>query len=193
MTRPFILTIDNYDSFSYNLVQSIGSMADVEVFRNDAIDIKDIKKLDPDGILISPGPGFPKDAGISMSIFSDLTYPTLGVCLGHQALCAANGVPIIHAPSVVHGKHSHIIHDGSGVLTNICSPFIAGRYHSLIADQNSISLPLVPTAWTANSPAMVMGVRHVEKPHEGVQFHPESILTPLGDAILENFCRQCLK
>jgi len=193
MDFPHILIIDNYDSFSYNLVQGIGTIANVDVSRNDAISIGEIQKLDPDGIIVSPGPGFPQDAGISMSIFSELAYPTLGVCLGYQALCAANGVSIIHAPSVVHGKISHITHDGFGVLSNIPDPFIAGRYHSLTAEESSISDFLIPTAWTLDEVPLLMGVRHTKKPHEGVQFHPESFLTPLGTKILENFCSQCLK
>ena len=193
MDFPHILIIDNYDSFSYNLVQGIGTIANVDVSRNDAISIGEIQKLDPDGIIVSPGPGFPQDAGISMSIFSELAYPTLGVCLGYQALCAANGVSIIHAPSVVHGKISHITHDGFGVLSNIPDPFVAGRYHSLTAEESSISDFLIPTAWTLDEVPLLMGVRHTKKPHEGVQFHPESFLTPLGTKILENFCSQCLK
>jgi len=193
MDFPHILIIDNYDSFSYNLVQGIGTIATVDVSRNDAISIDEIQKLDPDGIIVSPGPGFPQDAGISMSIFSELAYPTLGVCLGYQALCAANGVSIIHAPSVVHGKISHITHDGFGVLSNIPDPFVAGRYHSLTAEESSISDFLIPTAWTLDEVPLLMGVRHTKKPHEGVQFHPESFLTPLGTKILENFCSQCLK
>jgi anthranilate synthase component 2 len=193
MDFPHILIIDNYDSFSYNLVQGIGTIANVDVSRNDAMSIEEIQKLDPDGIIVSPGPGFPQGAGVSMSIFSELTYPTLGVCLGYQALCAANGVSIIHAPSVVHGKISHITHDGSGVLSNLPNPFVAGRYHSLTAEESSIPDFLIPTAWTLDEVPLLMGVRHTKKPHEGVQFHPESFLTPLGTKILENFCLQCLK
>ena len=192
MTLPSILIIDNYDSFSYNLVQGVGTIAKVDVYRNDHLTIKEIKTIDPDGIIISPGPGFPQQAGISMSIFSELNYPTLGVCLGHQALCAANGASIVHAPSVVHGKTSHITHNGSGVLSSLPDPFTAGRYHSLTADENSIPNTLVPTAWTLDDVPVLMGVRHIKKPHEGVQFHPESFLTPLGNRILENFCSQCI-
>ena len=173
MDSPHILIIDNYDSFSYNLVQGIGTMASVDIHRNDAITIDEIQKLGPDGIIISPGPGFPQNAGVSMSIFSELNYPTLGVCLGHQALCAANGVSIIHAPSVVHGKISHVSHDESGVLSDLPNPFIAGRYHSLMAEEINMPDFLIPTARTLGEPSLLMGVRHTKKPHEGVQFHPE--------------------
>ena len=127
MTAPTVLVVDNYDSFVYNLVQYVGVHADVVVRRNDAIDVDGIRALDPDGIVVSPGPGTPAEAGVSIPIFEELTYPTLGVCLGHQALCAAHGVPVGHAPEVVHGKPSTITHDGSGVFEGLPERFEVGR------------------------------------------------------------------
>lgn len=190
-----ILIIDNYDSFAYNLVQYVGQMCTDEdpretvvVRRNDEIDIDGIRALDPDGIVVSPGPGTPEAAGISVEIFRSLAYPTLGVCLGHQALCVANGTAVGHAPDVVHGKTSLISHDGVGLFTGIENPIEVGRYHSLCVT-DGLSDSLIETARTEE---VIMGVRHTEKPHEGVQFHPESILTETGERMIENFCRDCL-
>lgn len=186
-----VLVIDNYDSFAYNLVQYVGTHTEVLVRRNDAISVPEIERLDPDGIVVSPGPGTPADAGISTTLFADLSYPTLGVCLGHQALCAANGAPIGHADSVVHGKPSRISHDGRGVFTGLPSTFAVGRYHSLIVRREDLPTTLAETARTADEDATVMAVRHRKKPHEGVQFHPESVLTDVGERMIETFCRSC--
>lgn len=200
--NPTILVVDNYDSFAYNLVQYVGeavaTMESVDdpydvvvVRRNDEIDADGIRALDPNGIVVSPGPGTPAEAGISVSIFRDLAYPSLGVCLGHQALCAANGVRVGHAPNVVHGKPSTIFHDGQGIFDGISSPIEVGRYHSL-AVTDALPDCLVETART-NEGGVVMGVRHREKPHAGVQFHPESILTDAGKKMITTFCRQCIQ
>ena len=184
-----ILVIDNYDSFAYNLVQYVGEFADeVVVRRNDAIDVAGIRDLDPDGIVVSPGPGPPREAGVSIPIFEELSIPTLGVCLGHQALCAANGVPVIHAPEVVHGKPSLVRHDGEGILAGLPNPFEVGRYHSLAVERSDLPDCLVETARTDDERSIVMGVRHRELPHVGVQYHPESILTDAGKQLIENFC-----
>ncbi len=173
-----ILVLDNYDSFVYNLVQYVGEVADeVVVRRNDAVTVADVRALDPTGIVISPGPGTPADAGISIPLFAETTYPILGVCLGHQALCAANGAPVGHAPDVVHGKPSEIDHDGEGIFTGLPDRFQVGRYHSLAVERADIPGSLVETATTVDEREVVMAVRHREHPHVGVQFHPESILT----------------
>ncbi|WP_332898364.1 anthranilate synthase component II [Haladaptatus sp. CMSO5] len=203
-----ILVIDNYDSFVYNLVQYVGEAvaspypaaepqdegefhSDVLVKRNDALTIADIRDLDPDGIVVSPGPGTPEEAGISMAIFGELDYPTLGVCLGHQALCAANGAPVGHAPEVIHGKFSQMVHDGEGIYRGLPNPLKVGRYHSLAVRREDLPASLTETAYTEDEHGVVMGVRHVEKPHEGVQFHPESILTDAGKQLIANFIDQC--
>ncbi|MFB6206700.1 MAG: aminodeoxychorismate/anthranilate synthase component II [Haloglomus sp.] len=183
-----ILIVDNYDSFAYNLVQYVGEFADVTVRRNDAIDAAGIRDLDPDGIVVSPGPGTPQDAGVSMDVFAELDYPALGVCLGHQALCAANGATVGHAPEVVHGKPSSIHHDGDGIFAGVDDPFSVGRYHSLAVEREALPDELVETAHTADDRGVVMGVRHRDRPHIGVQFHPESILTDAGKGMIENFC-----
>ncbi|MEF8854715.1 MAG: aminodeoxychorismate/anthranilate synthase component II [Haloarculaceae archaeon] len=183
-----ILIIDNYDSFAYNLVQYVGEFEDVVVRRNDKIGLAGIRSLDPAGIVVSPGPGTPEDAGVSVDVFAETTYPTLGVCLGHQALCAANGAPVGHAPDVVHGKPSAIRHDGSGLFEGISNPFEAGRYHSLAVERNALTAPLTETAHTTDERGVVMGVRHEALPHVGLQFHPESILTDAGKRIVANFC-----
>ncbi|QCC49143.1 anthranilate synthase component II [Halobellus limi] len=184
-----ILIVDNYDSFAYNLVQYVGEFDDVIVRRNDAVDVDDVRDLDPDGIVVSPGPGTPQDAGVSMDIFAETDLPALGVCLGHQALCAAHGAPVGHAPEVVHGKPSVVRHDGSRLYDGVENPFEVGRYHSLAVEPGHIPDVLVETAVTDDEQGVVMGVEHVEKPHYGVQFHPESILTDAGKRIVENFCR----
>ncbi|OYR42976.1 anthranilate/aminodeoxychorismate synthase component II [Halorubrum sp. Ib24] len=204
-----ILVIDNYDSFAYNLVQYVGEFDDVVVRRNDAVDVADVRALDPDGIVVSPGPGTPEAAGVSIPIFEELSYPTLGVCLGHQALCAANGATVGHAPEVVHGKPSLVRHDGAGLYDGVDDPFEVGRYHSLAVERDDIPGELEETAHTIaegradgadgvdgsneadgtdGDDGIVMGVRHRERPHIGMQFHPESILTSPGKRIIENFC-----
>jgi anthranilate synthase component 2 len=199
-----ILIVDNYDSFAYNLVQYVGDVvaspdtaaqsgtvgeADaVTVRRNDAIDVAGIRDLDPDGIIVSPGPGTPHDAGVSMDVFAETDYPALGVCLGHQALCAAHGATVGHAPEVVHGKPSAVRHDGTELYAGIDSPFAAGRYHSLAVEDEALPATLTETARTTDERGIVMGVRHVDQPQFGVQFHPESILTDAGTQMIENFC-----
>jgi anthranilate synthase component 2 len=187
-----VLVVDNYDSFAYNLVQYVGEFADgVVVRRNDAVDVAGIRELDPDGVVVSPGPGTPADAGVSVPVFRDLSYPTLGVCLGHQALCAALGAPVGHAPEVVHGKPSEIRHDGEGVFAGLPDRFEVGRYHSLAVERVDVPDELVETAWTDDDRRVVMGVRRRDRPHVGVQFHPESILTDGGKRIVENFVAAC--
>ena len=183
-----ILIVDNYDSFAYNLVQYVGEFDDVAVRRNDAIDVAGIRKLDPDGIVVSPGPGIPADAGVSVDVFAETAYPALGVCLGHQALCVAHGAPVVHAPEVVHGKPSEVRHDGSDLYEGVNDPFEVGRYHSLAIDEADLPAELVRTARTNDERGVVMGVRHADRRQYGVQFHPESILTPAGKRIVENFC-----
>ncbi|MDS0473704.1 aminodeoxychorismate/anthranilate synthase component II [Natrinema sp. 1APR25-10V2] len=176
--RTHVLVIDNYDSFAYNLVQYVGEVADaVTVRRNDEIDIAGVHDLEPTGIVVSPGPGTPQEAGISIPLFVDTEYPILGVCLGHQALCAANGAPVVHAPEVVHGKPSTISHDGSGIFDSLPETFQVGRYHSLAVDRADLPDTLEETAQTTDERSVLMAVRHGERPHVGVQFHPESILT----------------
>ncbi|MGM0389077.1 MAG: anthranilate synthase component II [Natrinema limicola] len=205
-----LLVIDNYDSFAYNLVQYVGEVADeVVVRRNDEIDLAGVRDLEPTGIIVSPGPGTPQEAGISIPLFAETDYPILGVCLGHQALCAAEGAPVVHAPEVVHGKPSTISHDGTGIFAGLPSTFQVGRYHSLAVERDELPASLEETAQTADERGVLMAVRHREKPHIGVQFHPESILTraqpdtvtgtddgtgeeislALGKQLIENFCR----
>jgi anthranilate synthase component 2 len=183
-----ILIVDNYDSFAYNLVQYVGEFDDVTVRRNDAIDVAGIRDLDPDGIVVSPGPGTPQAAGVSVDVFAETTYPALGVCLGHQALCAAYGATVGHAPEVVHGKPSVVRHDGTLLYEGIDNPFSAGRYHSLAVEHEALPATLTETARTTDERGIVMGVRHVDRPQFGVQFHPESILTDAGKQMVRNFC-----
>jgi anthranilate synthase component 2 len=190
-----IIVIDNYDSFTYNLVQYLGELgnelpvaSEIQVYRNDKIDSEQIKKLRPDGIVISPGPGRPEDAGISGSLFSQLgsTVPILGVCLGHQSLGQVFGGKIVSAPVLMHGKTSEIHHTGVGIFRGLANPFTATRYHSLVIDRQSCPDVLEITAWVDDG--TIMGVRHRNYPHlEGVQFHPESILTSSGKQLLRNF------
>ena len=191
-----ILVIDNYDSFAYNLVQYVGEFDDVLVKRNDAVSPAAIRDMDPDGIIVSPGPGTPADAGVSIPVFAELSYPSLGVCLGHQALCAANGADVGHAPEVVHGKPSLVRHDRTGIYAGVDDPFEVGRYHSLAVERDALPDVLEETAHTTvedsadGATETVMGVRHRNRPHVGVQFHPESILTDSGKQIVENFCTE---
>jgi anthranilate synthase/aminodeoxychorismate synthase-like glutamine amidotransferase len=186
--RPTILVIDNYDSFTYNLVQYLGELgADVVVRRNDAISVDEVGALAPDGIVISPGPCTPNEAGVSVSVIRRYrgAIPILGVCLGHQAIGAALGGAIVRAPRIMHGKTSPILHDGRGVFRGLGNPFDATRYHSLVIDPASVPAELEVSAWTAEGE--IMGVRHRTQPLEGVQFHPESILTLEGKRLLRNF------
>jgi anthranilate synthase component 2 len=186
-----MLVVDNYDSFAYNLVQYVGEVAGaVAVRRNDAVDLDGIRALDPDGVVVSPGPGSPAEAGVSTAVF-DLDRPVLGVCLGHQALCANRGSRVGHAPEVVHGKPSTITHDGAGVFAGLPDRLRVGRYHSLCVERDDVPDELIETARTEDEREVVMGVRHREKPHVGVQFHPESILTPRGKAMVANFVEVC--
>ena len=189
MTR--VLVVDNYDSFVYNLVQYVGTHAEVVVRRNDEIDVDGVRRLDPDGIVVSPGPGTPEAAGVSVPVFESLSYPTLGVCLGHQALCAANGASVGHAPEVVHGKPSTVTHDGRGLFEGLPERLEVGRYHSLAVDHGELPDALVETARTEDERRVVMAVRHREAPHIGVQFHPESILTDAGERMVASFCESC--
>jgi anthranilate synthase/aminodeoxychorismate synthase-like glutamine amidotransferase len=184
-----ILVIDNYDSFTFNLVQYLGELGrEPEVFRNDRISLDEIAAKGPSHILISPGPCTPHEAGISMDAIRRFSgrIPILGVCLGHQSIAEVFGGQVIRAPRLMHGKTSRIEHDGSGILAGLPSPFTATRYHSLIVPE---PLPdtLVRTAWTAEGE--LMGLRHVEHPTFGVQFHPESILTEHGHMLLANFLK----
>jgi anthranilate synthase/aminodeoxychorismate synthase-like glutamine amidotransferase len=183
-----VLVIDNYDSFVYNLVQELGELgADPVVHRNDAIDIEAIRAASPDAILISPGPGRPEDAGISMAVISELAgeYPILGVCLGHQAIGQVYGGDVVPAPTLMHGKTSAIHHDGESVFAGLPDPFIATRYHSLVVEPTTVPDILEVSARTADG--VIMGLRHRTLHVEGVQFHPESLLTPNGPSLLSNF------
>jgi anthranilate synthase component 2 len=182
-----VLVIDNYDSFTWNLVQEMGELgATLEVRRNDNITIEEIRTLRPDGIVISPGPGRPEQAGISCDVIGQLggEIPIFGVCLGHQAIGQVFGASIVRAPSIMHGKVSEITHEGQGVFAGLPSPLIATRYHSLVIDPATLPADLVVTAWTGD---IIMGVRHRAKEIEGVQFHPESVLTKDGLAMLGTF------
>ncbi|NIR87835.1 aminodeoxychorismate/anthranilate synthase component II [Candidatus Bathyarchaeota archaeon] len=187
-----VLVIDNYDSFVYNLVQYIGELGGKPVvYRNDEITLRQVVKLRPDKIVISPGPGTPEDAryfGVCSDILQYMSceVPTLGVCLGHQGIISTFGGKIVRAKRLMHGKTSLIRHDGEGVFKGVENPFVATRYHSLVGDRGTIPLCLKVTAESLDD-REVMGVRHVEHPIEGVQFHPESILTTLGKMFLKNF------
>jgi anthranilate synthase component 2/para-aminobenzoate synthetase component 2 len=183
-----LLMIDNYDSFTYNLVQYLGELGeDIRVFRNDKISIPEIEKLNPDKIVISPGPCTPNEAGISIDVVRYFAgqIPLLGVCLGHQSVGAAFGAEIVNAPRLMHGKTSMIHHDGKTVFKNLPNPFEATRYHSLIIKKETLSKDFEITAWTDQDE--IMGIRHKEFLLEGVQFHPESILTSAGKDLLRNF------
>ncbi len=190
-----ILMIDNYDSFTYNLVQYLGELgADVDTRRNDSLSVADIRKLRPDGIVLSPGPCTPNEAGVCLEVVAELAgeIPMLGVCLGHQAIGQAFGGRVVRARQVMHGKTSPIHHSGAGVFAGLDEPFEATRYHSLIVERASLPDCLEETAWTAfadGSRDEIMGFRHHELAVEGVQFHPESILTRQGHALLDNFLK----
>jgi len=183
-----VLVIDNYDSFVYNLVQELGELgADPVVYRNDAIDVAGIRTEEPDAVLISPGPGRPEDAGVSLDVIRELAgvYPILGVCLGHQAIGQAFGGDVVSAPTLMHGKTSPVHHDGVGVFTGLPDPFVATRYHSLVVEPTTLPDVLEVTARTSDG--VIMGVRHRTLAVEGVQFHPESLLTLEGPSLLANF------
>jgi anthranilate synthase/aminodeoxychorismate synthase-like glutamine amidotransferase len=186
-----ILVIDNYDSFTYNLVQYLGELGvEPVVHRHDALTLDQITALDPDGVVISPGPGTPDDAGLSMDVVRAFAgeRPVLGVCLGHQCIAQVFGGRIVRAPQVMHGKTSVIRHDGRGVFNDLPDPLEATRYHSLVVDRASVPAELEVTAETDDG--TIMGLRHREHPVEGVQFHPESILTVSGHDLLRNFLDQ---
>lgn len=183
-----ILMIDNYDSFTYNLVHYIAELGeDVEVYRNDKITVEDVGRMNPDIIVVSPGPCTPKEAGISVDVIKEFAgrIPVLGVCLGHQSMAYAYGAEIIRADRLLHGKTSLIHHDGNGIYKDIPDPFEATRYHSLLVDKKTLPEDFVVTAWTDEGE--IMGIRHKELLLEGVQFHPESILTKYGKDLLGNF------
>lgn len=185
-----ILMIDNYDSFTYNLVQYLGELGqEVKVFRNDALTVRDIKKLNPAKIVISPGPGRPEDAGISCEVVRELAgkIPILGVCLGHQAIGYVFGGKIVGAKKLMHGKTSKIYHNKKDIFQGIPNPFLATRYHSLLVERKSLPDCFEITAQTKENE--IMGLKHKEYPVWGVQFHPESILTKSGKQILDNFIR----
>ena len=188
-----ILMIDNYDSFTYNIVQYLAELkAEVQVYRNDEISIADIERLAPQKIVISPGPCTPNEAGISVEVITHFAgrLPILGVCLGHQSIAQAFGGKIVRAKQVMHGKTSPMHHSNSGVFAGLTNPFEATRYHSLVIEQSSLPSCLEITAWTENADGSldeIMGVRHKTLPIEGVQFHPESILTQHGHDLLHNF------
>ena len=190
-----LLVLDNYDSFTFNLVQYLGELAvdhpiaaQVRVERNDALSLEQIEALKPEAVLISPGPGTPADSGVCRAVIHELgpRVPLLGVCLGHQAIAEVFGGAVVRAPELMHGKTSAVHHQGQGVFAGLPQPFTATRYHSLIADRDSLPDCLEVTAWLEGG--MVMGLRHREHPHlQGVQFHPESVLTQDGHRLLANF------
>lgn len=186
-----VLIIDNYDSFTYNLVHLVAEHTnDYKVIRNDAMTVEEVKELNPDKILISPGPGRPDEAGITEQLIRELgeTTPILGVCLGHQAIGEVFGGKVIHAPKLMHGKTSKVHHDSKSVFKNVPEPFTATRYHSLVLDPDKIPDVLQITARSDDD--VIMGLRHKDYPIEGIQFHPESILTTEGPKIIENWLKQ---
>lgn len=188
-----ILIIDNYDSFTYNLVHLVGTHTDdLQVVRNDAVTTEDVIGRAPEGILISPGPGRPNEAGISESLIRHLgaSTPILGVCLGHQAIGEVYGGQVTYAPTLMHGKTSRIRHDGRTVFRGVESPFTATRYHSLVVDRNGLPDELEISAQTEDG--VIMGLRHREHPVEGIQFHPESVLTSMGPRIIDNWLERVL-
>ena len=192
-----ILVIDNYDSFTYNLVQYLGELAvdfpvanDLQVVRNDKITVDEIRVLNPDAVVISPGPGRPDDAGVSLNAIAQLgdKLPILGVCLGHQSIGQVFGGKIVSAPELMHGKTSLVSHTGIGIFQGLENPLTATRYHSLVIERETCPEVLEITAWVEDG--TIMGVRHRQYPHiQGVQFHPESVLTALGKELLRNFLR----
>ena len=193
-----ILIIDNYDSFTYNLVHLVGAETDdLRVVRNDELTVEDVRDLAPEGILISPGPGRPADAGITEPLIRELgpTTPIFGVCLGMQAIGEVYGGRVVHAPQLMHGKTSRVRHDGAGVFEGVEPDFVATRYHSLVVDRATLPAPLAVTAESAEAArgeGVVMGLRHREHPVCGVQFHPESVLTTEGPRIVRNWVRAAL-
>lgn len=192
MTKYRILILDNYDSFTFNLVQLFGLLKqEVEVFRNDAIDVEGIRRRSPDALVISPGPGCPSEAGICNQAIAQLhcELPILGVCLGHQCIGEVFGGKIVRAPRLMHGKTSPVFHDGSGILKGLPSPLRATRYHSLVVDPESLSGVLQVDAQTEDK--IIMALRHRNYPVFGVQFHPESVMTEQGERIILNFLSHC--
>ncbi|HEX7219472.1 MAG TPA: aminodeoxychorismate/anthranilate synthase component II [Burkholderiales bacterium] len=186
-----LLMIDNYDSFTFNLVQYLGELgAEVKVVRNDELDVAEVERLAPSHIVLSPGPCTPNEAGITLQTIERLAgrIPILGVCLGHQAIGQAFGGKVVRAKQVMHGKVSHIRHDGRGVFANVENNFVATRYHSLVVEQDSLPACLEVSARSEDGE--IMGLRHKEWPVEGVQFHPEALLTEHGHAMLKNFLRR---
>jgi len=185
---PMILVIDNYDSFTYNLVQYLGELgAEVVVTRNDVVSVDEIREMGPAGVLISPGPGRPEEAGVSLELIDRLgaETPIFGVCLGHQSIAQHFGASVVRAERLMHGRTSQIFHEGRGVFRRLPSPLTATRYHSLIVQPDTIPAELEVTAWTDRDE--VMGIRHTELPIEGVQFHPESFLTEHGHDLIRNW------
>jgi len=191
MSGPRLVVLDNYDSFTFNLVQYLGELgAEVEVFRNDAIDVPGLRRRRARGLVISPGPCTPDEAGVTLSAIRALAgeLPILGVCLGHQAIGQAFGGRVVRNGRILHGKASPVRHRGRGLYSGLPSPFAAGRYHSLVVERESLPRALLVTAWTDERE--IMGLRHRRLDVEGVQFHPESILTECGQALLANWLRR---
>jgi para-aminobenzoate synthetase component 2 len=188
-----VLVVDNYDSFVYNLVQYLGQLrVEVVVRRNDAVAPSELDDLGVDGVLLSPGPGTPQDAGSSMAFVAacaERALPLFGVCLGHQAIGAVFGAPVVRAPELLHGKTSEVVHDGTGVLAGLPSPFTATRYHSLAVEEGGLPDEIVVTGRTPSG--VVMALRHTRLPIDGVQFHPESVLTQGGHRMVANWVRRC--